>query len=239
MPKYRMADLIVEYAPVYSRLAAQSEKYRLPEAEAEGISPDIHIALTEEFLDRQTRNYPDNTRNDLEYFFVGQRFYLELLRFGGCMVHASAVEMDGYAYLFTAPSGTGKSTHTSQWRKLFGDRAVILNDDKPAVRKKNGVWQAFGTPFSGSTALNENRAAPVGGLCLLERGEENRIHPIDPKEAVVFFLSQSQRSTRREEMEALLQVMNAFLTAVPVYRMQCTISTEAAQVAFDGMRPDK
>ena len=116
---------------------------------------------------------------------------------------------------------------------------MILNDDKPAVRKKNGVWQAFGTPFSGSTALNENRAAPVGGLCLLERGEENRIHPIDPKEAVVFFLSQSQRSTRREEMEALLQVMNAFLTAVPVYRMQCTISTEAAQVAFDGMRPDK
>lgn len=237
MPRYRIADLIVEYTPAYSRLAAQSEKYRIAEPETPA-EPDIRIALGEIFLDRKTRQYPDTTRNDLEYFFVGQRFYLDLLQFGGCMVHASAVEMDGYAYLFTAPSGTGKSTHTAQWRKCFGDRAIILNDDKPAVRRRDGVWQAFGTPFSGSTALNENRAAPVGGLCLLERGEENRIQQIDAGEAVVFFLSQSQRSGQRQEMEALLQVMHEFLTAVPVYRMQCTISAEAAQIAFDGMKPD-
>ena len=233
MPKYRIADLIVEYVPTYSRLAAQSEKYRIPDTER----VDLSLSLREEFLDRMSRQYPDYTRNDLEYFFTGQRFYLDLLRFGGCMVHASAVEMEGYAYLFTAPSGTGKSIHVAQWKKLFGDRAVVLNDDKPAVRPRDGIWHAFGTPFSGSTALNENRAAPVGGLCLLERGTENSIRRVDAKEAVVFFLSQSQRSDRREEMDALLQVMHEFLTAVPVYRMACTVSTEAARMAFDGMKP--
>ena len=47
------------------------------------------------------------------------------------MLHGSTVAVDGEAYLFTAPCGTGKSTHTRSWMTLFGDRAIMVNDDKP------------------------------------------------------------------------------------------------------------
>ena len=84
------------------------------------------------------------------------------------MVHASAVEVDGKAYLFSADSGTGKLTHTKQWQNYFGkERALIINDDKPAIRKDKNGWAAYGTPFSGKTDENLNRQSysSKGSVC--------------------------------------------------------------------------
>ena len=75
------------------------------------------------------------------------------------LLHSSAVVVDGYAYLFSADSGTGKSTHTGLWKQHFGDRAYIINDDKPAIRKVDGEWYVFGTPWSGKTDTSVNPRA--------------------------------------------------------------------------------
>ena len=97
---------------------------------------------------------------DNYYLNSGFLFYLQLLRHNGMMLHASAVVVDGYAYLFSGPCGIGKSTHTALYKDAFPE-AVIINDDKPALRCMDGVWYAFGTPWCGKDGINVNMSAPL------------------------------------------------------------------------------
>ena len=86
--------------------------------------------------------------------------------------------MDGQAYLFSADSGVGKSTHSRLWQQVFGDqRVTIINDDKPALRLRDGVWYVYGTPWSGKYGLNHNLCYPLAGICFLERSKTNKIVP--------------------------------------------------------------
>lgn len=233
MARYKFADLVVEYEPRYDRLRENSRPYEVKYED----NPDISIILTDKFLDDVQEQCPMMSREECEYFFLGQRFYYRLLDFGGCMVHSSAVMMNGEAYLFTAPSGTGKSTHTALWQEAFGsDKAKIINDDKPAVRKKDGKYYAYGTPFSGKSNLNINLRVPLKAICILERGEENAIQRIAPGDAVFFFLTQTVRSVKPERMDTLLEIMDDLLTEIPVYKMQCNISTDAARMAYEAMK---
>ena len=86
--------------------------------------------------------------------------------FDGLVLHASAVSVDGRAFLFVAPSGAGKSTHARLWCEQFGPRAVTLNDDKPLLRRQGGTWRVYGTPWSGPHGVNANASAPLHALCL-------------------------------------------------------------------------
>ena len=66
--------------------------------------------------------------------------------YGAFLMHAAVVEVDGIAYVFTAPSGTGKSTHVQLWLDHFGPRARVLNGDKPLFRFEGNTLYACGTP---------------------------------------------------------------------------------------------
>lgn len=233
MPKYKFADLVVEYSTRYSKLT----EYSLPYLTDCDSAADIIIELDDEKLSMLQEKYPEMTAEECEYFFTGQAFYSRLLAKDGCMIHSSAVMMDNAAYLFTAPCGTGKSTHTALWQKAFGsDRAKILNDDKPAVRKLDGIYYAYGTPFSGKNKLSVNAKIPLKAICILERGEENHIRRIDPREAILFFLTQTIRPKDAERMDMLLKFIDGLLETIPVYKMQCNISTDAAITAYEAMK---
>ncbi len=95
------------------------------------------------------------------------------------MLHGSTVSVDGRAYLFTAPCGTGKSTHTRLWRELFGDRAIMVNDDKPFLQMTPDRVLAYGSPWSGKHGLATNISVPLNGICLLHRGRDNLIRRIE------------------------------------------------------------
>ena len=85
------------------------------------------------------------------------------------LFHGSAVAVDGIGYLFTAKSGTGKSTHTRLWRELFGERAVMLNDDKPLIKvSENGII-VYGTPWDGKHRLSTNTFVPLKGICFMSK----------------------------------------------------------------------
>ena len=97
------------------------------------------------------------------------------------LLHGSTVAVDGQAYLFTAPCGTGKSTHTRLWRELFGDRAVMVNDDKVFLQlRQEGVW-AYGSPWMGKHGIGTNISVPLKGICFLQRGTENRVQKATPE----------------------------------------------------------
>ena len=122
---------------------------------------------------------PQLDRNTCEYLTTGDGFYRQLIGFDGMLLHASAVIMDGWAYLFSAPSGTGKSTHTALWQQIFGEeRARILNDDKPALRLENGRFYAYGTPWSGKTPCYINQRARVGGIIQLSQAHANKVRSL-------------------------------------------------------------
>ena len=137
MAVYKIAGLTVEYDCIYNTLKQRSEKYLCNETKA-----DIKLRLDDNYFKLKRQTFPDMSDELLEYMGIGTAFYKELLNFGGMMLHASAVAFDDEAYLFAAPSGTGKSTHTQKWTEVF-DGAEIINDDKPAVRKIDGKWKVM------------------------------------------------------------------------------------------------
>ena len=68
--------------------------------------------------------------------------------------------------LFTAKSGTGKSTHTRYWLEAFGNRAAIINDDKPFIRLDTPAPMICGAPWSGKHGLDTNLSVPLAGICI-------------------------------------------------------------------------
>ena len=168
-----------------------------------------------------------------EYMGTGTWFARKLLDHDGFQLHASAVVLDGKAYLFSAPCGTGKSTHTEKWVRLFG--AEYLNDDKPALRLINGEWIAYGTPWSGKHDISSPIGAPLGAVVFLKRGEENHIRRLEPAEAVPLLLAQVSRVHPRAQAERLLELSDRILRAVPVWELSCRNDDEAAMVSCDAI----
>lgn len=177
------------------------------------------------------------TGDDYVYMESGSRFYFELLKFDGMMLHASAVELDGKAYLFSAPSGTGKSTHTRLWQKVFGSGAIVFNDDKPALRCLDSTWYAYGTPWCGKDGINQNRKVPLAGICFLKRGPENRIRRLGSSEAVQNLVWQTIRRFKlAESLDRMLPLVDSIVRNIPVFEMECLPNEEAAILSHDTMR---
>lgn len=235
MSVYNIAGLSVEYNCTFSLLKDRSEKYLAPE----GTKADFSVALDEAYFKRQRERLPDVSDEIHEYMGTGTAFYKKMLAFDGIMLHASAVAVDGYAYLFSASSGTGKSTHTSFWQELLGkDRAVIINDDKPAIRKVDGVYYAFGTPFSGKHDISVNCGFPVKGICFIRRGETNRIRYIDKSNAVGSLFYQTIRPSEDENMELLCANVDGILRNISFYELECLPNIDAARLSYKIMSED-
>jgi hypothetical protein len=137
--------------------------------------------------------------------------------------------------LFTAASGTGKSTHTRLWREHFGDRAVMVNDDKPLLRIEDGKVTVCGSPWNGKHALGTNTMVPLKGLCILTRARENSIEPLSPAEAFPLLLQQTHRVKDAQGTLKVLELLNKLSNSTGLYRLGCNMDPEAAVVAYNGM----
>ncbi len=176
------------------------------------------------------------TKEEIEYQETGRQFCFFLMRHHGFYLHASAVEYQGRAYLFSAPCGTGKSTHTRLWEAHF-DGAQVFNDDKPALRRLDGRWYAYGTPWCGKDGINQNRKVPLAGICFLRRGEENAIRPLNGQEAVQQIMTQTfHRFKRRERLEDMLTMLDEIVREIPVYELTCRPDEAAAELSYQTMR---
>lgn len=231
MKSYKICDLVVNMDLKYSMIRDRAEKYLIEKSD----SPDIIIESDEDSISRIKEIAPHLSKAECEVIHTTSMFYRRLLSYDGFMLHSSAVCVDNKAYLFSANSGTGKSTHTTQWLKLFGDKAYIINDDKPALKIENGNVYVYGTPWSGKSDLNLNVRVPLQGICVLERSEKNFIEPLDKGVAVYKLMNQTLRPPFEAHMDKLLSLLDIVITKTPIWRMGCNISTEAAQMAYDAM----
>ena len=142
----------------------------------------------------------------------------------------------GKAYLFSGPSGMGKSTHTRLWQSVYPD-AKVFNDDKPALRRLDGRWFAYGTPWCGKDGININMKVPLGGICFLRRGESNSIRRLSLLEASVRVISQTTHRFKSEErLDLLLSHVDRLVQEIPVYELYCTPTIDAALLSSETMR---
>ena len=155
------------------------------------------------------------------------------------LMHGSTVAVDGKAYLFTAACGTGKSTHTRFWRQVFGDRAVMVNDDKPFLRISADGVLACGAPWSGKHGLETNITAPLQGICVLERGTENEICPAATEELLPMLLHQGCPPREKAQASHYEQLVHTLAKTVPLWKMRCNLDPNAAKVAWEAMSAAK
>lgn len=235
MAFYDIAGLKVEI----KNPAGRTKKQALPYLSSvqTGIVPDIVIDVDEERIHTAMAEHPELNQDDWAYMLTGSDFYTQLLKFDGILLHSSCVVVDGYAYAFSADSGTGKSTHTNLWLKHFGDRAYILNDDKPAIRIMDGQVYACGTPWSGKYDYSKPEIVPLAGICFLSRGQENSIKTADVKKAVFNIFAQTVRRLGPNAMNRLFDVLETIFAKVPLFELECNISEEAVLTSYNAMKP--
>ncbi|MBR3160968.1 MAG: hypothetical protein IKF14_17930 [Atopobiaceae bacterium] len=154
---------------------------------------------------------------------------------GVVLVHGSCVAVDGEAFLFCAPSGTGKSTHVRLWRELLGSRATMVNDDKPLVRVAATGAIAYGTPWDGKHRLSSNMAVPLRAVCLLSRADENHIERVMTADAYTLLLRHVYRPLDAEALVATLDLVDCLAASVELWRLRCNMEKEAAQLSYAAM----
>ena len=208
--------------------------------------PEFSIAITAEDLALEHKMAEKTDRAEgkpvrqvtdarLEITAIQRKIAQKFVEYDTVLFHGSVVAVDGVAYLFTAKSGTGKSTHTRLWREMFGQRAVMVNDDKPFLRVSEQGVVACGSPWNGKHRLGCNMQVPLKAICLLERGEENRIVSMEPQEALFMLLQQSNRPTGAKMLAKYLELIDRIAATVPIYRLRCNMEPEAAAVSYRAM----
>ncbi len=239
---FLFADIPVSITSQYEEIQQMCADYLTDRA------PEVFVSTTPEELEEESRisdeqreleglpAYPF-TPSYLETLTVYRKIALAFAERNVLLMHGSVVAVDGEAYMFTALSGTGKSTHVRLWRRLFGDRAVMVNDDKPLVRIGEGRPIVYGTPWDGKHHLSNNIAVPLKAIVILKRGAENEIHTLNVQEAFPILLQQSFRTEDPMVTMRTMQLLSSLAKHVGLYELHCNMNPEAAEVAYKGMNP--
>ena len=171
-----------------------------------------------------------------ESLSVAREIAHRLPSYGAFLFHAAVIDYKGEAVAFTAPSGTGKSTHIKNWKRAFGVDVGIVNGDKPILRfEGDGTLFAYGSPWAGKEGWNRNVGRPLRALVFLERGSKNTIRPLAPSDAVLPVMNQILLESDPETVEATLALADKMLSTVKLYRLACTPDVGSALVAKNGI----
>lgn len=182
-----------------------------------------------EYLPGKER-YLDYSRNIINH--LGLETLLRLK--GGLLLHASLIRWQGRGILFTAPSGTGKSTQAELWERY--ESAEVLNGDRAALRCVDGQWYAYGLPYAGSSGIYKNERAPVAAIVVLRQAKENRLRQLTMAEAVPYLYAEvTIHRWDREFVEEIWESLSVLLQAVPVYLLECRPEKGAVKVLKEAL----
>ena len=231
---YRIADRNIRIISGYDRIHEMSRLYRY------SGEPDLIIEISEKDL-RKERDRADGQYSDayLETLAVYRKIAEVMPGWDTLLIHGSAVCADGAGYLFTAKSGTGKSTHAGLWRKLLKERVQMINDDKPLLHIGKDEVTVYGTPWNGKHHLGGNISAPLKSICFLEQAAENHIVKLAKAEAYPLLLQQVYRPAEREMLMKTLQLLDILQDSVSFYRLSCNMDLSAAELSYSVMSGSK
>ncbi len=228
--RIKVADFVFEINNRYPYCERFTGKYLTEE------EPDCRIEIPLEVLKkRQAKLSSDYPLHYIEFLEIYRVICDYVVANGGMLMHGAVIEYEDKAYMFTAPSGTGKTTHIKLWKRLYGDKVHVINGDKPLMRFIDGEYMVYGTPWCGKEHYNRNVKAPLRGIVLVSRGEENSIEQISPDKFNAFLLKQVYMPKSREGVLKSLDFADRLFSAVPLYSLKCNMSLDAARVACEGI----
>ena len=233
MFRIKLAEVLIGIDNRYPYMEHLCASYRSDDPEAPAFTVSVS---EEECLAEQAASPVYATRAYCESICLYRKIALKLIDHDAFLMHAAAIAVDGVCYLFAARSGTGKTTHIRLWQEAFGERAQIINGDKPILRFAGDRLMAFGTPFRGKEQLGSNTSAPVRALCFIARSETNRIEPLSAAEVLNLVFHQLLMPREEARMERFMALVERMLSTVDCYRLHCSMAPEAALVAYEGMR---
>ncbi|MDP4133458.1 MAG: hypothetical protein Q8882_05555 [Bacillota bacterium] len=231
MANYRICDLIIEIKPKYKytqRLCADYES-------DPSLIPDIKVEVPTEEIEAAAALDPSFSKGYHESLCIYRAICRAMLGFNGFLFHSSVVALDGEGYVFTAKSGTGKSTHSKLWLKVFKSRSSIINGDKPIIRLIDGVFYAYGTPWCGKEGYNCNTRVPIKAVCFLAQSGDNCIRSMKTNEVLRKIFCQTIYPDTTEAIDKSITLLDKFIREIPFYEMNCTISEDAVYMAYNAM----
>lgn len=227
----KLADKIIQVEHIHSELRTFCQDYLV-----ENCPPEFSIHLTQSDIDFEHNHTTEQTfssayletlallRKISDIFPNHQRF----------LIHGASISYEDKAYLFTAPSGTGKSTHIRLWKKFLGDKVKIVNGDKPFVSMETDPL-IYGSPWAGKERWNRNCSEPLKAICFIERGTSNAIKQMQPEECLTMLFKQVYIPENEIAAAQTLELIDLLLRAVPIYLLTCDISEEAVRCSFEAL----
>ena len=228
MVKVALAGIPIQMNNRYPELEVLCRGYETEE------SPLIILHVTQNEIEQERAKQADIfTDGYLETICLYRKLALELLEYNVFLMHAAVIEVDGEGYAFLAHSGTGKTTQTRLWLEHFGNRARIINGDKPLIRvMPEGGFVAYGTPWNGKEGMGCNASVPLKALFLLERSTAPACEPANQDYSIDRLFHQLLMPENPEQMIQLLVLVDKLVETVPCYCLRCNMTDASVLAAY-------
>lgn len=232
MVRVQLAGIPVQMNNRFPELEKLCREYATDEA------PKIVLSVTQEEIEEERSKQADIfTDGYLETICLYRKLALEMLKFDVFLMHASVIEVDREGYAFLAHSGTGKTTQTRLWLDHFGQRARIINGDKPLIHlATDGRFVAYGTPWNGKEGMGCNASVPLKALFLLERSTVPTCEPADQEFSIDRLFHQLLMPDHPEQMMQLLDMVDKLVETVSCYRLRCDMTDASVVTAYNAAR---
>ena len=231
MQVYRIADMNIAVAPRFDYTKEYLADYAVNDSDYElAVTVTDDMIAYEQELNVRIHGYPMSEAL-CESVAILRVLCDHIIRRGGFFLHCSCLKYRGKAIIFTAPSGTGKSTHASLWKEHFGDEVEMINDDKPLVREKEDGFVIYGTPWRGKHGRGANISAPIGAIFFRAQAPENSVEKIDGFTALTLLMQQTVIPSGKNDTSALLDMLSRLIEHTPMFRLNCNISDEAVETS--------
>ena len=195
---------------------------------------DVYAKTSDQAIKKENKAVPSAPIEVCESLSIYRDIAEKLPDFNRFVFHGAAIKCDKNGYIFTAPSGTGKTTHINLWKKYLGDRVDIINGDKPII-KYDGGCTVYGTPWCGKEGLHKNTSAPLKAVCVLKQGKTNKITQLDNNTAVNYLMHQVYLPQHENALDKTLKLLSNLIESVPVYMLECDISEEAFNTSYNAL----
>ncbi len=232
MTKLLLADLVIEIDNRYDYIPTNCADYIY-----NGDKPtDIFVKVSEQELEKE-RNSSETQfpTGYLEYICAYRQIATKLLDFDAFVMHGTVIKVENKGIIFTALSGTGKTTHMLYWQKMLGDKLTIINGDKPIIRFFDGVPYAYGTPWAGKEGYNTNDRTELNDICLIERAEINEVVPLTGIQVVSVFVKQIYQPSAPDAVLKTYDLADKLLRYCNLRKIRCIKDISAAKTAYDAI----
>lgn len=191
----------------------------------ESVSHDIEIIIDENMLAEEYEQIKREKRDlpglqTIEKQLVHRKMAEALIFHNTILIHGAVITLHNKAFMFTAPSGTGKTTHIQKWIESVEGTSVV-NGDKPFVIINEEGAFACGTPWCGKENLGTNAIVSLQSIVFMERSEDNRIEKVEFKSIFPNLLEQTFRPVNADAMKKTLNLLLGLKNKVTFYKFYC------------------